>query len=219
MSVVTITRQYGAGGSAVARLAAEKLGWTLIDNEFVQQVAARAHLPVATVAAQEERVPSLMHRLVRTLASGSPGVFVPAGGPGPVATAVATEEDQTEEQIVRVTERVIAEAAQHGRVVLVGRGAQAVLASASPDAALHVYVVAPREQRVRTVMQRLAVSEQEAGEITDRTDADRDRYVRRWYARRRQDPANYHMLLNTGWLGYDGAAALVVQAAGSRGRR
>jgi len=54
MSVVTITRQYGAGGSAVARLAAEKLGWTLIDNEFVQQVAARAHLPVATVAARQD---------------------------------------------------------------------------------------------------------------------------------------------------------------------
>ncbi len=158
MSVVTITRQYGAGGSAVARRIADSLGWTLIDNEFVQQVAARAHLPVATVAAQEERVPSLMQRVVRTLASGSPEAFVAPGGAGP-ATAAATDDEPTEEQIVRVTERVIAEAAQHGRVVLVGRGAQAVLASASPDAALHVYVVAPRDARVRTVMQRLEVHE------------------------------------------------------------
>jgi cytidylate kinase len=217
MSVVTITRQFGAGGSAVARRVAETLGWTLIDNEFVQQVAERAHLPVATVAAQEERVPSLMQRLVRTLASGPPEAFVPPGGPGPAAAAVATEDEETEEQIVRVTERVIAEAAQHGRVVLVGRGAQAVLASSSPDSALHVYVVAPRETRVRTVMQRLGVREREAGQTTDATDADRDRYVQRWHRRRRQDPANYHMVLNTGWLGYDGAAALVVSAAKSRG--
>lgn len=217
MSVVTITRQYGAGGSAVALRVADALGWTLIDNEFVQQVAARAHLPVATVAAQEERVPSLMQRLVRTLASPSPEAFVPAGGPGPAATAVATEDEPTEEQIVRVTERVIAEAAQHGRVVLVGRGAQAVLGGASPDAALHVYVVAPRDARVRTVMERLAAREREAGQTIDATDADRDRYVQRWYRRRRQDPANYHIVLNTGWLGYDGAAALVVAAATSRG--
>jgi cytidylate kinase len=216
MSVVTITRQYGAGGSAVARRVADTLGWTLIDNEFVQQVAARAGLPVATVAAQEERVSSLMQRLVRALASGSPEAFIPPSGPGPAA-AIATEDEPTEEQIVRVTGRVIAEAAQHGRVVLVGRGAQAVLASASPDAALHVYVVAPRETRVRTVMQRLGVGEREAGQTTDATDADRDRYVQRWYKRRRQDPANYHMVLNTDWLGYDGAAALVAAAARSRG--
>jgi cytidylate kinase len=154
---------------------------------------------------------------VRSLASGSPEVSVPAAGPGAAATAVATEEEPSEEQIVRVTERVIADAARHGRVVLVGRGAQAVLQRANPDAALHVYVVAPRELRVRTVVQRLGVGEKEAGETIAATDADRDRYVRRWYARRRQDPANYHMVLNTGWLGYDGAAALVAQAAKSRG--
>ena len=217
MSVVTITRQYGAGGSAIARRVAETLGWTLIDNEFVQQVAARAHLPVATVAAREERVPSLMQRLVRTLANAPPEAFVATGGPGPAATAVAAEEQPDEEQIVGTTERVIAEAAQHGRVVLVGRGAQAVLAKASPEAALHVYVVAPREQRVRTVMQRLSMQEREAAQVTDATDAHRDRYVQRWYGRRRQDPANYHMVLNTGWLGYDGAAALVVSAVTSRG--
>ncbi|MFI5214853.1 MAG: AAA family ATPase, partial [Gemmatimonadales bacterium] len=191
--------------------------WTLIDNEFVQQVAERAHLPVATVAAQEERVPSLMQRLVRTLASASPEAYVTQVATGPAATAIATEEEPAEEQIVRVTELVIAEAAQHGRVVLVGRGAQAVLWGASPDTALHVYVVAPRETRVRTIMQRLGVPEREAAQTTDATDADRDRYVQRWYQRRREDPANYHMVLNTGWLGYDGAAALVASAAKSRG--
>ena len=35
MAVVTITRQYGSGGSLVARRVAERLGWTVIDNEFV----------------------------------------------------------------------------------------------------------------------------------------------------------------------------------------
>ena len=42
--VVTITRQYGAGGSRVAQLVAQALGWTVIDNEFVEAVASRAGL-------------------------------------------------------------------------------------------------------------------------------------------------------------------------------
>ena len=77
---------------------------------------------------------------------------------------------------------------------------------------LHTYVVAPRKVRVRTIMERQALAEADAARTVDATDADRDRYVDRWYGRRRQDPANYHLVLNTGWLGYDGAADLVVAA-------
>ena len=208
MSVVTITRQYGAGGSSVAQLVARSLGWMVIDNEFVEQVAERAGLPVETVAAREERAPSLMQRLARTLASASPETYVAAPGSG---------EEPEEEEIVRVTARIIAEAAEHGHVVLVGRGAQAVLAGASPEAALHAYIVAPRDVRIRTVMRRLSLDEKTAGAALDRTDADRDRYVEKWHRRKRRDPANYHLVLNTGWLGDEGAAEVVVGVVRRRG--
>ncbi len=208
--VITITRQFGAGGSRVAQRVAEALGWTLVDNEFVDAVAQRAGLPRETVAAKEERAPSLMERLVRALASASPETFVPAAAAG---------EEPEEERLVRITERVIAEAAAHGRVALVGRGAQFVLGSAAPEGALHVYVVAPRDIRVRTVMEREGLDEKAAAELTDRTDAARDRYVDRWYKRRRQDPANYHLVVNTAWLGYPGAAELIGDAARHRGWR
>ncbi|HEY2806085.1 MAG TPA: cytidylate kinase-like family protein [Gemmatimonadales bacterium] len=208
MAVVTITRQYGSGGSSVAGLVATALGWTLVDNEFIETVARRAGLPVETVAAREERAPSLMQRLVRALATASPEAFVPAG-----QDAV----EPTEEHIVEVTGRVIAEAAQHGRAVIVGRGAQAVLAKSRPDEALHAYIVAPREDRVREIAKRLSLDPKAASDALDRTDADRDRYVTRWHDRHRQDPANYHLVLNTGWLGYDGAAELIVAAARRRG--
>lgn len=208
MAVVTITRQYGAGGSSVAKLVAERLGWSVIDNEFVNEVARRAGLPVEQVAAREERAPGLVERLVRALATASPEMFVPGA---------TTAEPPDEEAIVRVTERVIAEAAAHGRVVLVGRGAQAYLTSARTEDALHAYIVAPREPRRREVMARLGLAEKDADAALDATDGARDRYVERRYGRQRRDPANYHLVLNTGWLGYDGAADLVVAAVKRRG--
>jgi len=208
MAVVTITRQHGAGGSLVAQLVARALGWTVIDNEFVEAVASRAGLTVETVAAHEERAPSLMERLVSTLATASPEMFVPAG---------STDEGPTEEQIVRVTARIIAEAAQHGRAVLVGRGAQAVLASSERGETLHVWVVAPREARLATLMQRLGVDEKAAAAAMDDSEANRDRYVHKWHGRSRPDPANYHIVVNTGFLGYEAAADLIVAAARQRG--
>jgi len=209
VAAITITRQFGAGGSDVAQRVAAALGWTIVDNDFVDRVARGAGLPAATVAAHEERAPSLAERLTRALASGSPEVFVPAAADADPAT--------DEEKIVRVTERVIAEAAQHGRVVLVGRGAQAVLASAKPGEALHVYVTAPSDVRVRTIAERLGMPAADAARAIEDTDASRDRYVMQWYGRKRQDPTSYHLVVNTDWLGYAGAAQLVVAAARQRG--
>jgi cytidylate kinase len=78
-------------------------------------------------------------------------------------------------------------------------------------------VVAPREARIRVTMERLRLDEKAAAAEMDATDADRDRYMEKWYKRRRQDPSNYHLVLNTDWLGYDGAAHLVVAVARARG--
>jgi CMP/dCMP kinase len=208
MAYITITRHYGAGGSEVGRRVAEQLGWTVVDNEFIGAVAARAGVPAEAVAAHEERVASLLTRLARALAVSSPEMFVP------LAT---TDSEPDETTMVAVTERVIHEAAAGGRVVLVGRGGQALLAGAREQAALHVYVTAPRAERVRVIAARVAVPEAEAARLADTMDADRDRYVQRHYHRRRDDPANYHLVVNTGLLGYDGAADLVVAAARGRG--
>src|SRR5437867_6246948 len=137
--VITITRQYGSGGSDIAQLVVRTLGWHLIDNQFVDEVARRAGLPTDEVAQREERAPGLLERLARTLAVSSPELFITA------ASVPQVEAD--EETIAKISERVIREAAAHGRAVLVGRGAQALLAQ-RPDA-LHVYVIAPRDFRIR----------------------------------------------------------------------
>src|SRR6266542_5440790 len=205
--VITITRQYASGGSDVARLVAAQLEWDVIDNEFVDQVARRAGLPAEEVAQREERAPGLLERLARTLAVSSPELFITA--------ASVTQVEADEETIAKVTERVIQEAAAHGRAVLVGRGAQALLAQ-RPDA-LHVYVIAPRDFRIKLAIERLGVDPAKAEKVLDDTDRQRDQYVKANYGRHRQDPLNYDLVLNTGRLGLEGAADLVVSEVRRRG--
>jgi cytidylate kinase len=208
--LITVTRQYASGGSDVARLVAKALGWTLIDNEFVDQVARRAGLPAAEVAQLEERAPSLLERLARTLSVASPEMFITsAGAPPPVEADEAT--------IVKMTERVIAEAAAEGRVVLVGRGAQAVLAQ-RPNA-LHAYVVAGKPWRRKLAVERLGVDPATVDKVVDETDKERDHYVKAHYGRDRQDVTVYDLVVNAERLGFEGAAALVVAEAKRRGWR
>jgi CMP/dCMP kinase len=205
--LITVTRQYASGGSDIARLVAKALGWTLIDNEFVDAVARRAGLPPEEVAQREERAPGLLERLARTLAAGSPEMFI-------TTAAAPTQVEVDEATIVKMTERVIAEAAAEGRVVLVGRGAQAVLATR--ENALHAYVIASTPFRRKLAVERLGVNPAEVDRVVDETDKQRDGYVRTYYGRDRQELTNYDLVLNAETLGFEGAAALVVAEAKRR---
>ncbi len=186
----------------------ERLSWTLIDNEFVDQVARLAGLPRDEVARREERAPGLLERLARTLAVASPEMFISTGE---TPIPVETEEDT----LVTMTERVIAEAAAEGRVVLVGRGAQAVLAT-RPNA-LHVYVIASKPFRRKVAVERLGVDPASVDKLLDETDQHRDEYVKTHYRRDRQDLTQYDLVLNAERLGFDGAAEVIVGEVKRRG--
>src|SRR2546430_9789421 len=196
--VITVTRQYGSGGSDVARLVAERLGWELVDNQFVEEVGRRAGVPPAEVAQREERAPGLLERLARTLAVASPEMFI--------AQAAVPRVEQDEATLVKITERVIAEAATHGRVVLVGRGAQAVLGN-RPDA-LHAYVVASKPFRMKLAVERLGADPATVERMVEETDRQRDQYVQTYYGRHRHDVTNYDLVVNAERLGVDGAAGV-----------
>ena len=204
--IITISRQLGAGGAEVARRVADRLQWRVADNEFVERVAARAGLTPHEVADREERVPNFIERLAWALASASAELAVPTG---------ATMEGLSEPLMVRVTEQVVAEIAREGRVVLVGRSAAAILGE--EERTLHVQVVAPVKIRAERIAGRLNVPLHEAKKLIHESDSHRAKYHKEYYGRDWAEPVNYHIIINTGYLGLDGTADLIVREAGRRG--
>lgn len=204
--LITISRQYGAGGSEVARLVADRLGWSVVDNEIIDRVARRAGLTPEAVAEQDERVPGFVERLGRALAASSQEYAVPELG-----VAVRAEEPS----LVRLTELVVQEVAAEGKVVLVGRAAPAVLGTAID--ALHVKLIASREFRIQLAQKAEHVDARTAERLMDQTDAQRARYHREHYGRDWDDPSHFHLLLNTGLLGLEGAAEVIVARAHALG--
>lgn len=204
--LITISRQYAAGGSLVAQRVADALSWNVIDSRFVAEVAARAGVPPEDVARLEERAPSFMERLARFTALELPELFVPAAG---------SVEEFEEAKLVKITRNLVEELAAEGRMVVVGRAAAAVLARASDT--LHVRVVAPREFRVQVACSELGVDADAAARTLEETDKNRERYHREFYDRDWNDPVNYDLVLNTERLGFDGSAELIVARARSLG--
>ena len=207
MPVITVSREYASGGSEIARRTAQRLGWELVDNEFVERVARLAGLPREEVAQHEERVTTFMERLAGTLSGTAPELFM--------ASPTELAAPPSENEIVKQTERVIAEAVRHDHVILVGRGAQACLAQR--EGTLHVFVVAPVAVRIARAAERLNVDAREAERTTRELDEGRRRYVKAYYGRRWDDPANYHLVLNSEAFTFDQCAAMIEAAVRLRG--
>jgi CMP/dCMP kinase len=202
MAVITISRLYGSGGSEVAQRVADALGWELLDNAIVDAVAARLDMSADEVVAREERVPSLVERLASAMTLGSPEMLItgehPLGAP-------------SEEQIVATTSQIVDEAVSRGHVVLVGRGAQCQLAER--EDAFHVFCYAPRRDLVTRAATRLGVSEAEAARVVDETNRAREQYVKRNWDRAWRSVDNYHLCVNTSWVGIESAAEMIVSSA------
>lgn len=204
MTVLTVSRLYGSGGSEVAEKVAKTLGWSLLDNAVVDAVASRMGLSVAEVQAREERVPSLVERLTAAMAMGSQEWVTP----------MAAAKRPTDEQLIEVTHRVIEEAIARGPLVVVGRGTQEMLAERQDT--LHVFCYAPRKALIARTMQRESVSAQEAARLVDETNKQRDQWVRLHWERDRRAHENYDLSVNTERLGIQGAVDLIVVAAKMR---
>ena len=82
--------------------------------------------------------------------------------------------------------------------------------------AIHVFCYAPRGALIARSMTRDRLDEHGAAKKVDDTNAHREQWVRKHWGRSWRDHANYHLAVNTDWLGIAGAADLIVYAARKR---
>lgn len=205
MPVITISRMFGSGGSEIAAGVAAALGWELLDNAVVDAVAQRLGASRAEVAAREERVPSLVERLASSMALSSQEWIAPVGdAPLPL----------NDERVAEVSRRVVEEAVARGPVVVVGRGAQSMLAAR--EDALHVFCYARRPALIRRTMAREGIDEAEAAKLVEKMNKHREEWVRKHFSRTWRAHENYHLSLDTEWFGIDDTVDLIVSLARKR---
>ena len=199
---ITLSRQTGSGAVTIAGLLAQRLQaaekapgvhpWTVFDANLAEQVLKDHALPA---------------RLERILAEDTrPPVEAAVGELLGVHPSLWTLVEYTTETVLRLAEL--------GRVILVGRGGN-VIAARLPNA-FHVRLVAPLAERIHHAAKSYNVSEAEAAKLVKTKDDARRNYLRRYFHADIDDPAMYDLTLNTGRLGFEGAAEIIAHAAVNR---
>ncbi len=196
MRAVTISREYGSGGGEIAARLAKRLDWQLIDHAIVERAARMLGTSPEETEAHDEHTEGILARVLINLRYLDPAftVYAPPG-------AVLSDEVDCD-----AVESIVRAAAARGHVVIVGRGAQVLLAERRD--VLRVRIIAPLEQRISYVMQRKGLGQQAAASRIRMREHERTRYLETEYHRRPDEAHLYDMVLNTSFL--DPASAVNV---------
>ena len=208
MPIVTISREFGAGGSSVAGLVAAELKAEVVDKKLIEEVAKRLSLRPSDVEAETEHPRSLLERLVRSFSALEPGLGTGWTPPYPDPLFDPRAE------IIHLTEQVVREVAAGGNVVIVGRAAGFVLRD--QPVVFRVFLRAHESVRTKTLMTRFGWSEQEARRRMHETDANRAAYTKQLYGRDWCDLNEYDLVVNTGRVSYETAAQMILCGARAR---
>jgi len=74
---------------------------------------------------------------------------------------------------------------------------------------LHIRLVAPLTERIARIAQRMGISEECARAQVEASDRYRSSYLRRYYHVNWDDPALYHLIINTGSLQINQVAEVI----------
>ena len=201
--IVTVAREYGSGGGHIAQLLADRLDWKLLDRCLVEKIAQIARVEPQLAEQYDERPDPWVNRLVRALWQGG---LMRGAMAGPIPELFDAD------TMASLSQRVIEEAADIGNCVIVGRASQCILQKRSD--AFHVFIYAPRAERLRRVRSR-HTSRAEAELALDSRDQERAALIRRYF---NQDWANRHLydLMISSKLGEEIVLSTILSAMGVR---
>ena len=194
--LIIIEREYGCGGGAIAAQLAKHLGWTLWDKLLTEEIARLAKVDQSTVKRCDERMDSRLYRLAKTFWRGSHE-----------RSAHLTNQAFDTDCMMEWMEQITAGIAREGNSVVVGRGAPFFLRE-NPEA-FHVFLYAPRAEKVRRLLQDGATSH-EAEEMVDTVDRERIAFVKHYFNADWPTRSLYHVMINTA-LGNEAVIETILQ--------
>jgi cytidylate kinase len=185
---ITVSRQFGSGGTELASKLAEALGWELLDKQIIAEMARREHTSTDAIARLDEH---------------------PARAFSDYLSYLLVPNAPSQARFLEQLKEIVRGRARRGRVVILGRGANWLL---DPVWGLRLRVVAAEEDRVLLVMERDALGHAEARQRVEKMDSDQRAFVRQSFDRDIDDPLGYDLTINMSAMGSAVASEIVAAA-------
>ena len=185
--IITIGREYGSGGKAIAEALAKDLGIKLYDKNLIELIAERHNRDPDVLEATDERI--------------SNPFFDPYISYG-IDTASRSS------RLFALQSNIIREAANEDSAIFVGRCANDILWE-YPDV-VRIFIYAPKLDRIQRIMVKEGIAEDLAAEkIIRRMDKARRSYYQFYTDKKWGSSEGMDLLINSSVLGIEGTAGLI----------
>ena len=182
-SIITISREYGSGGREIGSKLAEKLGIKFYDNELLDRAAKDSGICQELFENHDEKPSSsFLYSLVMDTYSMGYASAALSGMP-------------INHKVFLAQFNAIKEIAKEGPCVMVGRCADYVLQDVETSKSIFLY--APYEVRLATVMGRYSLDEKKADKLIQKVDKDRSYYYNYYTDQYWEDMENYDVCFDT----------------------
>lgn len=193
--IITISREYGAGGHSIGKQVAEQLGIPFYDRDIVKETVQASGFDLDTVEHDQEDI-SRADFLFKSICSFS-----------------APSYTDTQDAIHDVQKAVILQLVKAGPCVILGRCADQILRQAGIPC-INVFIHADDVHRAVRVSEMTGLTDAtELQKMMVKKDNSRHIYYHHYTGKKWGDSHNYHMTLDSGALGYDLCVKLIVEAA------
>ena len=198
MAVITISRQFGAGGKTIGKKVAQKLGYTFVDEDIVQLIAEKAKVSPGWVESVEKEAGGRLSRIVSRMVSK------------PLVDKVLKDEyGYIDEQIyIDYLVVLIAQMAEEGNVVFLDRGSQYIL-NDHPDA-YHILLINTFDNRVKFMVERYDLTEQRATQVVKSEEKRRVNLYKKIGKQDYDHAQLYHVVINMAKVDLEEAVDTIV---------
>jgi cytidylate kinase len=184
MSVITISREFGSEGDAIAQKVAQTLGYHFVDQKFIGTILGQ--YGYVEFDREYKSLPTFWERF-------------------------DAQREKQRDIMVTMLNRVIQAVAHHGNVVILGRSGFEVLSGFAD--AFHVRIQAPFSIRVGRIMDQQNITFDEADLLVKQNDKVRLAFVEEFYRVPWGAIKSFDLVVNTGKVFPDLAATWVIDAA------
>ena len=197
MAVITISRQFGAGGKTLGKMVADKFGYTFADSEIIKMVAEMANVSTHFVETVEKE------------AGGKFSKFISKTVSKPLLERILKDERGyiDEEIYLDYLVLIIAQMADDGDVVILGRGSQYIL-NDHPEA-YHVLLIDEFDNRVQFMKVNYDLSQGRATSVVKSEDKRRKNLYQKLGKTDYDNPSLYHLVLNMSKVSLEQALQLI----------
>lgn len=191
MNIITISREFGAGGHSIGKRVAEELGIEFYDRDIIRNTVKESGLDAGVVEHEEEEI-SRTDAIWRL-----------------ITPAAYTDRRDTIHSIER---KVILMLALKGPCVILGRCADTILEECGVES-MNVFIYADDIHRAARVSELIgSTNPSEIQKAMKRTDSARRNYYQSFTGKHWGDSRNFNLSIDSGLLGYDTSVRLICEA-------